>query len=80
MRYILGSANSRNLSKFTAFQKKSEFGPGKIQGQRIEMKDVALPYIIENLSQCTIDQLVIKSNNDKVKDILYGVKYGKSSK
>ena len=69
-----------NRIGFTAFQKKSEFGPGKIQGQRIEMKDVSLPYIIENLSQCTIDQLVIKSNNDKVKDILYGAKYGKSSK
>jgi len=69
-----------NKIGFTAFQKKSEFGPGNIEGSRVEMENISIPYLIETYSKCTIDGKTITSNNDRVKDLLYGVKYGKSSK
>jgi len=69
-----------NKIGFTAFQKKSEFGPGNIEGSRVEMENISIPYLIEIYSKCTIDGKTKTSNNDSVKDLLYGVKYGKSSK
>jgi hypothetical protein len=65
---------------FTAFQKKSEFGPGKINVTTLEINNVAIPYLIEKSSECVINGEIKASNNKKIKDILYGVKYGKSSK
>ena len=69
-----------NQIGFTAFQKKPEFGSGSIDGSEVEMEDVSIPYLIEISSNCSIDGNKIISNNDRIKDILYGVKYGKSSK
>jgi len=64
----------------SAFQKKSEFGPSTIIGSNIHINNVSVPYLIEKESTCTIDQVDKLSNSDKVKALLYGVKYGKSSK
>lgn len=69
-----------NKIGFTAFQKKSEFGPGIIEGSGVEIKNVSIPYLIETHSNCKIDGKIKISNNDRIKDVLYGVKYGKSSK
>ena len=65
---------------FTAFQKKSEFGPGNIEGSKVKMTNIPIPYLIEAQSSCTIDGEIKESINDKVKDVLYGTTYGKSSK
>ncbi|KAF5430246.1 hypothetical protein C5S42_00595, partial [Candidatus Methanomarinus sp.] len=66
---------------FTAFQKKSEFGPGNIEGSKVKMTNIPIPYLIEAQSICTIDGEIKESiNNNKVKDVLYRTTYGKSSK
>jgi hypothetical protein len=69
-----------NKIAFTAYQKKSEFGQGTITATNIEMKNISVPYLIETQSQLSIDGENKESNNERVKDLLYGVKYGKSSK
>jgi len=69
-----------NKIGFTAFQKKSEFGPGIIKGADVVLKDISIPYLIETNSYCSINGKDIESTKDNVKDILYGNEYGKSSK
>ena len=64
---------------FSAFQKKSEFGPGNINVSKLEMSETAIPYLIEAHSSLTIDGKIKESDLEGVKDVLYGVKYGKSS-
>ena len=64
----------------TAFQKKSEFGPGVVVIKGLTMKDAEIPYLIEQSSSLTIDNESIPPSRDNVKEILYGVEYGKSSK
>lgn len=64
----------------TAFQKKPEFGPGIIIIKGFSMKDAEMPYLIEQNSSLTIDNKVIPPSRDNVRDILYGVEYGKASK
>jgi hypothetical protein len=70
---------SNNIG-FTAFQKKPEFGPSSIIATKINMHNIKIPYLIEKKSSCKIDGKFKKSDNDKVKELLYGVIYGKSSK
>jgi hypothetical protein len=65
---------------FTAFKKKSEFGPGTIKVTKLEMNETKVPYLIETDSYLTIDgKTLANSDNERVKDLLYGVIYGKSS-
>jgi hypothetical protein len=64
----------------TAYQKKPEFGPGSIEASGLHIVGVAIPYLVEERSQVTVDQKKIEPSRDNVKDILYGVEYGKSSK
>ena len=69
---------------YTAFQKKSEFGPARIsiKGSSTISGYVEIPYLIEDRSSMTIENKPVKSSADvdQVKRVLYGVKYGKSSK
>lgn len=67
---------------FVAYQKKPEFGPAEIVGQRVTMKNVERPYLNERRSQIMIDGRAIPASMDlhQVEQILYGVEYGKSSK
>ncbi len=64
----------------TAFQKKSEFGPGDIVIKGFKMKEAEVPYLIEAKSSLKIDGEIIQPSRDNVKEILYGVEYGKASK
>jgi hypothetical protein len=64
----------------TAFQKKSEFGPGIVVIRGLTMEETEIPYLIEKNSSLTIDNEVIPPSRDNVKEILYGVEFGKSSK
>ena len=63
----------------TAFRKKSEYGPGYIKCYDIRFKNVTIPYLVETFSELKIDGEIKQSKNLKIKDLLYGVKYGKSS-
>ena len=65
---------------FSAFQKKPEFGPSKIKAKNIKTENIEIEYLIETNSICEIDGVFIETNNEKVKDIFYGVIYGKASK
>ncbi|MBN2412865.1 CotH kinase family protein [candidate division KSB1 bacterium] len=68
-----------NKIAFAAFQKKPEYGPGHIEIYELDMKKIEVPYLIETNSSLTIDGEIIQSDTEHVKDLLYGVKYGKSS-
>jgi len=64
----------------TAYQKKPEFGPGVIEARELRIKNVPIPYLVEERSRVTVDEKLIPPSRDNVKDILYGVEYGKASK
>jgi len=68
---------------YTAFQKKSEFGPGRIEvlGNSLISGRTEIPYLIEDKSTMRMADKPVRSSVDvkRVKQILYGVKYGKSS-
>lgn len=65
---------------FTAFQKKSEFGPGNINITGLTSYDIELPFLIEEGSKMICDNKIVENVDMRVEEILYGVKYGKSSK
>ncbi len=65
---------------FTVFQKKSEFGPAAVTVSGIDTSAVGVPFLIEERSTLFIDGIRITSDQLKVKDQLYGIKYGASSK
>jgi hypothetical protein len=64
----------------TAFQKKSEYGPGNINCSQINISNIEIPYLIEKGSICKIDGGIVESNNERVNELLYGNQYGKASK
>jgi hypothetical protein len=71
---------TNNKISFTAFKKKSEFGPGIINVSKLEMYETTIPQLIETNSHLTIDgKMLESSDNESVKDLLYVVKYGTSS-
>ena len=64
----------------TAYQKKPEFGPASITISNLSLSGAEIPYMIEENSTLTLDGKSIPSTYESVKDILYGVEFGKSSK
>jgi len=64
---------------FTAFQKKPEFGPAILDITDAEMKGNTLVHLIENYSSLRLNGKKMPTV-DRVKDQMYGVIYGKSSK
>ena len=71
---------SKSKVGFAVFQKKSEYGPGVAEVKNTEMKKIEVPYLVEKKSILLIDGKKKKSKQKKVKEILYGNEYGKSSK
>ena len=69
---------------YTTFQKKSEFGPAGIfvDGKSELSGKIEIPYLIEHQCQMTLAGEPVKSSIDveHVKQVLYGVKFGKASK
>ena len=65
---------------FTAYQKKAEFGSGVIKVREMEMSNVKVPYLIEENSRMVLDGKPIAPSRQNVKEILYGVEFGKSSR
>ncbi len=64
----------------TLFQKKSEFGPGQASADRVKITESEIPYLIEKNSKLILDGKEYLLVRDNVKDLLYGVQYGKSSR
>ena len=65
---------------YTAFQKKSEFGPGKIIAKNSSYVNVQTKYLIEPGSSLTVNDIEINQKNPNTKELLYGKEYGKGSK
>ena len=66
---------------YTAFEKKPEFGAGKIIVTNSTITGTnEVKYLIEEGSLMTLDGNTIESAGEAVKKILYGVKFGEASK
>ncbi len=78
--YITDSKVRDSRIGMALFQKKPEFGPGFIEATRMDMGKSEIEFLVEKNSQLTMDGKSIAHNNAKVKQILYGAEYGKSSK
>lgn len=65
---------------FTVFRKKPEFGGATVVVTGLTTDGVDVPYLVEEGSSLVVDGQRIESNQELVKDLLYGVKYGKTSK
>jgi hypothetical protein len=81
----LSVINAKNIKigntklAITAFQKKPEFGPSNITVDKIQMNNVEMNYLIENTSSLIVDGVKVKAS-ENVKDRMYGVEFGVSSK
>ena len=76
---ISASLLANNKLAFTAFQKKSEFGPAKIFADSIEIKDNSYDFLIEENSFLRYNQRIIETVKE-VKERMYGIEFGKSSR
>lgn len=56
---------------FAVFQKKPEYGPASIFGQKITLTKVTEPYLVESGSTLRIDGKTIKPNRKNLKKLLY---------
>ena len=64
----------------SAFQKKSEYGPANIEIKNLTFNNVTITYLIEEGSTMSVDGNSVETTEGKIKNILYGAKYGKSTK
>ena len=65
---------------YCAYNKKSEYGSGTINIINSNLINVKVPFLIENKSYVIIDNKTVEfERNSNVKDILYGIQYGKKS-
>ena len=65
---------------FTAFQKKPEFGPAEIYVINTTLSDIEMKYLIEKKSILSIDNIFMTNKQKNIKELMYGIKFGKSSK
>ena len=65
---------------FSAFQKKPEFGIGRISINDLFMSDTELDHLVEAGSELTIDDVKMSTVSNRVIEQMYGKEYGKSSK
>ena len=64
---------------FTCFQKKPEYNPASITANRVKMSNIELPYLLEERSGLKVNGDNIAHSRENVKEILYGVEYGKKT-
>jgi hypothetical protein len=64
---------------FTIYQKKPEFGPGWLQVTGLQATGTEKQFLLEKGSTLIIDGKPMEANEEDIKDILYGVQYGKAS-
>jgi len=68
-----------NKLAFTAFKKKSEFGPSHITVSEVSLEEVELDYLVETGSSLLLNGKKAKTITN-VKSKMYGVEFGRSSK
>ena len=76
---IIDSLLANNKLAFTAFQKKSEFGPAKIFADSVEIRANSYDFLIEENSFLRYNQRIIETVQE-VKERMYGIEFGKSSR
>ena len=78
---ILGTRISIDSTKVavTAYKKKEEFGPSYIRLNSIDINNAEVEYLVETKSKVVIDDKPAESNHQNIKQLMYGVKYGKAS-
>jgi hypothetical protein len=64
---------------FVAFQKKEEYGPGKIKIEGLTIKNLDVNQLVGPNSSIVLDGKSVTSERSEVKSLLYGVEYGKDS-
>ncbi len=64
----------------TLYQKKPEFGPASMDVTGLSMTGVTVPYLIEQNSKLVVEGTAIAPNRSKVKDELYGKRYGRATR
>ncbi len=65
-------AVARSRTGFTAYQKKSEFGPGALHLYDLETREVTLPFLVEIGSTITVDGTEKTGKKQNVYEMLYG--------
>jgi len=65
---------------YCAFQKKPEFGPGVIIVTNAKIENVETDYLVEVGSTVSVNGFMVEEKSNKVKEMLYGADYGKSSR
>ncbi|MFC1716541.1 CotH kinase family protein [Candidatus Poribacteria bacterium] len=65
---------------FAVYRKKPEFGSASITAVNLEAIKITVPHLVEAGSSLVIDGVAVKPNHDNVDELLYGSKYGKSSR
>lgn len=65
---------------FTVYQKKPEYGQASITATTVSIEQTSIPYLVEEQSILLVDGKTIAPSRKNVKDILYGVEYGKASR
>ncbi len=76
---LSGVIIERTRLGLSSFQKKTEYGTGRIEISNLKLLNNELDYLIENGSQLLIDKIPVKTVSNKVIDQMYGKEYGKSS-
>lgn len=71
---------SNNSIDLASFQKKNDFSGAEIDVQSYSSENAKHKYLVEENSHIRVEELEMKSNSDKVEDLLYGEEYGKASK
>jgi CotH kinase protein len=64
---------------FIAFQKKPEYGPGRIVARNVTMNNVGIPYLVEDRSDVNVNNERIPPSGENLRKLLYGVKFGQAS-
>ena len=59
---------------FAVYEKKSEYGPGKIIIEFLKAKDIGEMYLVEEGSSITVDKTIVTPNKKDVYELLYGDK------
>lgn len=62
-----------------AFQKKPEYGSAKIIINNYKASNVNVPYLVEKNSELIIEGISIVSEEENIKNMLYGSQFGKKS-
>jgi len=64
---------------FAVYKKKPEFGPAVLSAWDVRTSDLGTRYLLEGGSRLSFEGREVEPNEGQVRDLLYGVKFGKAS-